>query len=547
MVEIVKSSRKDHVIDCLNQYLLLGKNFKTPPQFKLELISDIPRNDEDDKKKEINIRDVVVATALQCYASGITILKQRRDEKSISLANTTLEGGHHTTRQHVHITWKVDGATRNLVHDILHINPFYNSEQQSQRYVEAKNGSYLIPNNLSEKQEKIYLESAEFSNKAYFDLLEKLYPEVEKRVDTMYPVSGREIPRIKDRLDKKIKKLTQEVARYVLPIAQKTTMDHTLSELQVLRLFRASQMNHFTDEAKYVVACMVNEIAKVDESILDELDVPIPFEKNSFNENYVRKQKEEFDQILQNNQSILLHIPEKTREILALSVRNILGTPSSYLSDSEALSILMDPSRNKALTDIYEIGIIDPLTSCLRQVSLTYATKLSHTADSQRQRHRRTPGATPPIEEIYDGTSDYATPLVIRENPELLEFYDQTMVTIYNNVEKAIKAGIPKEYALLLLPNAQNVRVVESGDLFDWIHRFKQRLCFLAQEEIFFISVEQVEQIKKIFPEAEKLFLAPCGIRKKGGINPSCPEDIRWCGKVVSKLNINEYIENRII
>ena len=56
---------------------------------------------------------------------------------------------------------------------------------------------------------------------------------------------------------------------------------------------------------------------------------------------------------------------------------------------------------------------------------------------------------------------------------------------MFENVDRALEMGIPREYATLLIPNAINIRVIEGGDLFDWIHRWKQRLCYLAQEEIF--------------------------------------------------------------
>lgn len=207
----------------------------------------------------------------------------------------------------------------------------------------------------------------------------------------------------------------------------------------------------------------------------------------------------------------------------------------------------MDPSANKLLADVYEIGMMEPLTSVLRQISVTFVTELSHTADSQRQRQRRTPGATPSIEVLYDGSPDYLIPLVIEENSDLKSFYGEIMAKIFHNVEKAIKIGMPKEYALLLLPNALTVRVVESGDLFDWLHRWKQRLCYLAQEEIFFISVEQVEQLAKALPQSASMLLASCGIRRAAGVRPKCPEGDRWCGQPVFNWPIEEYKKHRLI
>lgn len=537
-------SKKERVQEYLAFCLSLEKKFVSPPQIQLELISRVPQGED-----EVDVRDIVVTTAMQCYAPGIARLRPRRDEKSASIAESTLRAGHHTTRQHATYTWKLEGVSRSVVHDVFHASPYYNSEQQSQRYVEAKQGSYLTPADLTEEQQGIFSESAEFANKAYFELLEMLAPEVRRRVNQMYPEAGWKVAGTKDRLDSKAKKLAQEVARYVLPIAQKTTMDHTLSELQLLRLFRASQMTHFSDEARYIVGRMVHEVAKQDDSILDELDIPLPpGEGDPFQESYIKEQKAEFDQTLQGGQSVLLTIPENSREVLAVAVRNVLGLPSTRLSEEDALSLLMEPSKNRPLMDIYEIGIMDPLSSALREVPVTFATRLSHTADSQRQRHRRTPGATPSIEAIYNHTPDYSTPLVIRENQQLREFYDKIMIAEYDNVERAIQAGIPKEYALLLLPNAQNVRVVETGDLFDWVHRWKQRLCFLAQEEIFFISVEQVQQLSDTFPEADKLLLAPCGTRQIAGIRPRCPEGERWCGRqVFNYWSIRDYAKNRLI
>ena len=293
---------------------------------------------------------------------------------------------------------------------------------------------------------------------------------------------------------------------------------------------------------------MIEEVAAYDPTILQELDEPwLPSEESIFNEEYITEQKEEFDILLNGRQSILLTPTPDVREILANAVRNVLGVPSHRLSDSEALGILMDPAKNRLLADVYDTGMMDPLTSVLRQITLSYATKLSHTADSQRQRQRRTSGSTPPIEAIYDGRLDYITPLVIQENLQLGEVYDRTMSAIYGNANKTLKAGIPKEWALLLLPNAQTIRVTETGDLFDFHHRWRQRLCFLAQEEIFFISVEQAEQAKENIPEAVKMLLAACGIRQVSGVRPRCPEGDRWCGKPVYNWQISEYKKGRLI
>ena len=136
--------------------------------------------------------------------------------------------------------------------------------------------------------------------------------------------------------------------------------------------------------------------------------------------------------------------------------------------------------------------------------------------------------------------------MVIEGNAQLNERYDLIMRENYEAVERAREMGIPDEWALRLLPNAHALRVVESGDLFDWLHRLKQRLCYLAQEEIFFISVDQAEQLTGIFPESTGMFQAPCGVAQVAGTG-KCPEGDRWCGQPVWKWKIDQYKKGRLV
>ncbi len=539
----VEITTAPEVREIIESYLELGKKFKNPPEIKLTLISQTPP-----EMADVGVRDIAVTTAIQCYTAGNAQMKERRDEKSALIAESTLHAGHLTTRQHAHFTWHVQGASRSVTHDVFHGNPFYNSEQQSQRYVEAKAGNYLVPNGLNSEQEEHFISSADYTNTAYFELLDLLEQEVSKRMHEMYPPEGWNVEGTKKRLDSKTSKICQEVARYVLPIGQKTTYYHTLNHLQLLRLFRASQMSHFSDEGRFIVARMIESVASVDPTIYMELEAPLeqPQRKPaSFEE--IRTQKLLFDAQLDGKNSEMIRYTNKPDQILVEAARVTLGIPHKSMGDREILELLMEPNKNSLVSDVYDTGMIDPLTSALRQIQVTFIERLSHTADSQRQRHRRTPGVTPPITASFDGNPDYITPLVVRENAEIKDRYDQIMSKVYQNVNDAIALGVPLEKALLLLPNAHALRVVESGDLFDWAHRLKQRLCLLAQEEIFFISVDQAEQIVEILPDSQKMMLAPCGIRKYAKERPRCPEGDRWCGQPVFHWQLEKYKQARLI
>lgn len=532
------------VEEYLAAYLLLGGEFVDPPGVKLVLASASVS-----EKTKVGARDVAVTTAAQCYTPGVALMHPRRDRRSNVMANSTLDAGHLTTRQHVNYTWRFEGVSRSATHDIFHSHPFYNSEQQSQRFVPVVEGSYLIPAGLNREQTDLYIDAAAYANRAYIEMNEWLEPEIDKRVWDMYPPQKKyHVERTQKRLAQKRGKLTQEISRYLLPICQKTIYYHTLNVLQLMRLFRASQMPHFTDETRFVIAKMITGVAEHDPTILDEIRPPFPpTVGQDVNSDYLKDHKKEFDSMLGTRQSMLYRFSPESRVALSDAIRNNIGMSSSVLPDSEAIAQLLDPAKNPYLADVYDIGMFDPATMALRQFSIVFATKLSHTADSQRQRHRMTPGATPPLEFLYDGTPDYITPFVVGETPELKEKYDKKMMGIFERVNRCIEAGVPLKYALTLLPNALTVRTIESGDLFDWAHRWRQRLCYLAQEEIFFISVEQAKQVLEHLPEAGSLFLAPCGIRKAAGVSPRCPEGDRWCGQPVFNLQLDQYKEHRLV
>ena len=521
--------------------LSLGNKFENPPEVVLKLASQTVEGET------VGARDIAVSVANQCYFKGKSVIKPRPRLEEQNRADSTLDAGHHTTRMHVGYMFQVV-ATRNSVHDFFHDFPYYNSDMQSQRFVAAREGNYLIFKDLTPEQRVMFVESANFENATYFELLEKLKPDISKLVHDMYPENGWKVEKTKARLEEKIEKLTQEVARYVLPVDQLTVDDYSVNEIQLLRFLRASMLPGVTDETRYVVAKMVEEVTKFDSEFIKELRLPISAEREyGVNGEYVLAQKKEFDAKLEGQNSKLALLDPRSGGVLATAVRNALGKPETELPDHEALMMLMDPERNPLLADVFETGINDHLTKCMRMVNVTFYSKMSHAGDEQRHRHRRTASATPPLEALYDGTADYFTPLAIRRNPELVKLYQERMETIFGNVKKMLNAGVPRQIALSLLPNAINVRVVETGDLFDFLHRWKQRLCLTAQEEIFFLTVEQVEQVIKEIPEVKPMVLAPCGVRQVAGIRPRCPEGSRWCGQQVYGWDIKDYKKGRTI
>jgi len=372
--------------DYLNYCLSLENKFEIPPKLiSLELSSSSV-----DDSLRVGVRDVAATTAYQCYAKGESVMKPRPEAQKV--LDSTLEAGHHTTRMHSQFTWKMM-VSRDVVHDFFHNFPYYNSSQQSQRYVEVKKGNFLVPSGLDDKQRELFLESARFANDKYFEMLPRLEPEIGRRMRIIYQESNWRNPKRREFLEGKVKKLSQEVARYVLPINQFTILDYSVNELQLLRLFRASMLPNVSDEARYMVAKMVESVAKKDPQILEDLRMPVAAKREyGESDTYIKAGKKEFDEMLDGKVSKLVSFDEKARGVAAMAVRNVLGVSKNEMSDREALLRLMDPTKNVLLADVFESGINDPLSQCLRLISFDNAVKLSHAGDSQRQRHRTIPG-----------------------------------------------------------------------------------------------------------------------------------------------------------
>lgn len=524
------------VIETLNHYLDLGDKFDNPPQVKLSLISANPEGEI------IGARSVAASTAIQCYSSGAAHMAERTKDWEIGVAESTLESGHLTTRQHVQYTIQFAGISRKTIHDIFHAFPYYNTEQQSQRYVEAKNGNFLVPNDLTFEQQSEYLKIAENMNKAYFELLGALHPFVADRLASTH---GK-----RKSFDNTVDKYCQEIARYVLPIAQHSNLFYTINELTLIRMFHASAQDSFSDEARFVIAKAIYEIYQVDPSILHELRKPVDnFERDVLkagSEDEITYWQNFFDSELEGKNSKLYSSlkeeRERVMELLSFFYPGIAG-----MKDNELLNLLVNPANNLNLANGMNIGIHDRFTQLLAQIHVNFITKMSHAAHSQSQRHRTTPSIVQGINSAYIGKADYFTPMVIAQNQELQVIYDQMMQRVYQGINDLINMGVSKETATYLLPNAHNVRVSETGNIFDWIHRWRQRLCYLAQEEIFFISLDQITQVLKDFPEMRPIVMAPCGLRHAAHTRPFCPEGSRFCGVSVWNFDIEDYARYRVI
>jgi flavin-dependent thymidylate synthase len=493
----------------------------------------------------------VVATARTCYSSKGIITEDQasaRPEKRDALARSIYGAGHHTTFQHAHFQFSLENVSRQFLWTFLHSHPFYNSEQVSQRYVEVKGGNYAVPP-MDSASRDIYEVAARKQQAAYEKLTVLLTPLAGERYFGLFP--GRTRGDGRQRFSGSIQKRAQEIARYVLPIATFAYLYHTVSGITLFRYWRLCESFDAPLEQREVVHRMVEEVLAHDPLYLAVLEDPIPLEETPEHAAFQalagrptasREFREEFDRELGGRVSRLVDWKANNEEILASAVREVLGLPRAALSDDEAILMVLDPSKNRLLGETLTLTTHGKLSRAMFHPSYTFRKKLSHTADSQDQRHRMTPGSRPALPAYLSDEPDYVTPMLVGDVPEAAELYRRTMEESWEAISALRGRGVPDEHAAYLLPNAVAIRFTESADLLNLHHKFAMRLCYNAQEEIWRASQEEALQILDVNPRIGPWLSPPCTLRHRAGVRPVCPEGDRFCGVVVWKKEVPDFV-----
>ena len=480
--------------------------------------------------------DSAMAAARTCYSARLITADEITDKQRLNIGAATFYSGHHTVYQHAHFEFGLENISRQLVWSFLHAHPFYNSEQQSQRYVRMdKAQAYIPPTSLffDEASRAIY-ESAIARAWAYYrELSAVLVADARNILNDIWHIGPMSHPKRIQKIERSAEKRSIEIARYVLPIAAFTTMVHTLSGIVLHRLWRMCSASDTPSEARAVIGEMVAQVRQLDSQFFDRFgtapleelpewkDVATPPHADAF----VR----EFDARLNGKTSHLIDYSHNAARVIAESYRAVLGLPESACSDAEAVDRILNPARNLYRLETLNIGVHAPIMRALQHANYTFAKKISHTADSQDQRHRMVPGSRPLLTLADTREADYITPMLLKENPRAREVYDRAMRDAWAAKNQLLDRGVPPEIALYLLPNAKCIRLVETGSLLHLLHKWTMRTCFNAQEEIYNASMDEVAQVREIHPELSLHIGPPCHLRA-GITTPICTEGSHFCG-----------------
>lgn len=476
-----------------------------------------------------------------------SIDEQLKKGKYKRLPINVLESGHTTVLEHVVFTLQIQDISR-LLAWILHYNPFYNTTQQSQRYVVLSKPMFYNPNN-----NKIFEDSVLKDFDGYKKLQKDLEGVVLKAYKERFPY------RFKDTILKKhVKKKSGEIARYVLPLAVNTNLTHTVNLLTILRyiqyfknirLFledyivldntsqarsksRSLRLESTLKEAEEFSRSLKQVLIDYDprlEILISKADSMIPDFSYDL-ELIALKKAREFDYGLGSVDGIpyvklVEYTPKEEHEILKqlsgnwkLQINKMVATPINTLPISQISGIL-----KKAYYVFYE--------------------KMSHSAESQNQRHRTTmPGRV-----LLSLNSEWYIPKLIKQDKEILNSYNRFMHEIWLGVKRSLNES-DLESAVYLLPNAALVRRTKTVDYPNLLHFDVLRLCLHTQEEVWNLALQETVLVRKVHPKLGDLLLPKCSHRFKAGKTPYCNEGLNYCGIEVWKSEFERLLSlDRII
>jgi flavin-dependent thymidylate synthase len=482
--------------------------------------------------------DSAIAAARTCYADHLITPEEVTDKQRLNIGAATFNSGHHTVFQHATFEFGLENVSRQFVWSFLHAHPFYNSEQQSQRYVRMDRvQAYVPPVDLyfNESAKQIYEQTIARAWDYYRELSSLLVNDSRDILADIWRVGPNSNPKHIEKIERSAQKRSIEIARYVLPLAAFTTMVHTISGIVLHRLWRMSAASDTPSESRAVIGAMVDEVKKIDPQFFERFGTQpleeIPELKSattpnlSSGEDFAR----EFDAKLAGKTSKLLDYSPNAVRVMADSYRAVVGLTESQCSNTEAIDRLLSPARNLYRLETLNVGVHAPMMRALQHANYTFAKKISHTADSQDQRHRMVPGSRPLLTLADTREPDYITPSLLAQNSRAKEIYNRAMHDAWSAKNQLLDRGVPPEIALYVLPNAKSIRLVESGSLLHLLHKWTMRTCFNAQEEIYASSMDEIAQLREVQPELSRYIGPPCHLRA-GITTPICTEGSHFCG-----------------
>jgi hypothetical protein len=230
----------------------------------------------------------------------------------------------------------------------------------------------------------------------------------------------------------------------------------------------------------------------------------------------------EFDARLNGRWSRLRDASPDAEEIVAESVRSVFGLTAGEMSDDEALDRVMNPARNRYRLDILNVSYHSPLMRALHHATYVFEKRLSHTADSQDQRHRLVPASRPLLTFADTRAARLITPrgLIAATTARQRGVSGIDGGSVGGEEPAAGAPACRSSSRSTSCPTAKTLRFVESGRSLALLHKWTLRTCFNAQEEIYLASMDELAQVRaahlRIWPPHRAAVSSATGSSRRG-------------------------------
>jgi len=417
------------------------------------------------------------------------IRKDARDEvEQARKSNSTIifKMGHHSIAEHAVFNLDIVGISR-LVMEELEKFRLCSYTEKSQRYITLKE-DFVIPEEIKGSGlEKMFIDTINQQNKAYFELFDELKKHVFKKHSNL----------AKDH--KKhglLEGWAKEDARYITALATKSQVGQTINARNLELLLRRFT-SHPLAEVKNLGRMLYEQIAEVAPSIIifheaNDRDQKTYPELKKLAGKIVKTAPEGFSADISQE----VQLVEFTKNADVVVAASLLHTSSGAPYEECRLIVENLPQEEKKQifkTAWRNMQLYDSMLREFEYVNLTFSIVLSAACFGQLKRHRMSTLTA----QAYDPQLGITIPESIKEIGK--DTYFQEIIEKTNETYKIINQEIPLA-APYILTNAHRKRVlfrVNARELYH-VSRLREDTC--AQWDIQDISRVMCKQAKQVMP-----------------------------------------------
>ena len=437
-------------------------------------------------KAQTNIDTTTLSSyaAKICYTSEVPELGQL-----IQVKERLFTPGHHTTIEHNHFTFLLDGVSVSSVLFGVHLNaPYYNSDQRSGRFSKM----YDHPDMTSIQNYLTAFYPTE-DIQAALNFIQKGIDIYQQHIDPLTTLSAEIIRR--DRpfatekyIEQNAKKFAQEQLRVFISQVMPTALVTTINTSALAALWRVAwspEMRQITDQMRDSVLSVQPDIAYM------------------------------FDETKRIGQDWSPRLEQK--------IATVRTEPVCTLISADSGTEVIPPMKDSVdLLPFSPFAMNNQIRTVHTRVEVSCGTM------GEDQRHRSIHRGEPTITGAF-----YVPPLpALSGLQETAQKYMQDYLDLSNKLSPAFMTTI--------MPYGAMARYEKQATVNALLHEQGKRLCWCAQEEISEIARQLREALKqKRLSLADKL-APPC-------YTGSCHEGVRFCGRQTRRDLVDNYFPKRTV